>query len=69
MESVFHFICGTTGSVVCLDYFAWVAFVDSLLCTCTLGVVPIESMGGKPVAVSGADVFIMQIFLEVVVCV
>ena len=69
MESVFHFICGTTGSVVCLDCFAWVALVDSLLCTCTLGVVPIESVGGKPVAVSGTNVLIVQIFLEVVGCV
>ena len=66
MESVFHFICGTTGSVVCLDCFACVALVDSFLCTCTLGVAPIESVGGKPVIVSGAHVLIVQIFLEVV---
>ena len=51
MESAFHFICGTTGSAVCLDCFAWVALVDSLLCTCTLGVVPSESVGGGPIAV------------------
>ena len=66
MESVFHFICSTTGSVVCQDCFAWVALVDSLLCICTLGVVPIESVGGKPVAFSGTNVLTMQIFLEVV---
>ena len=29
------FNLGTTGSAVCLDCFAWVALVDSLLCTCT----------------------------------
>ena len=57
MESVFYFICGTTGSVVCLNCFACVALVDSLLNTCTLGVAPIAYVGGKPVAVSGADVF------------
>ena len=65
MESVFHFICGTTGSVVCLDCFACVALVDSFLCTCTLGVVPVESVGGKPIVVSGTDVLIVQILLEV----
>ena len=64
MESVFHFICGTTGSVVCLDCFACVALVDSFLCTCTLGVVPIEFVGGKLVVVSGANILIVQIFLE-----
>ena len=66
MKSVFHFICGTTGSVVCLDCFAWVTLVDSLLCTCTLGVVPTESVGARLVAVSGTDVLIVQIFLKVV---
>ena len=45
MESVFHFICGTTGSIVCLDCFACVTLIDSFLCMCTLGVVPIESVG------------------------
>ena len=68
MESVFHFICGITGSVVCLNCFAWVASVDSLCCTCTLGVVPTKSVSGKPVAVSGADVLILQISIEVVGC-
>ena len=28
MESAFHFICGSTGSVVCFNCFACVAFVD-----------------------------------------
>ena len=28
MESVFHFICGSTGSVVCFDFYTYVAFVD-----------------------------------------
>ena len=67
MESVFHFICGTTGSVVCLDCFACMALVDSFLCTCTLDVVPIKSVGGKLVVVSGTNVLIVQIFFEVVV--
>ena len=65
MKSVFHFICGTTGSVVCLDCFACVALVDSFL-THFLGVVSIESVGGKLVVVSGTNVLIVQIFLEVV---
>ena len=64
MGSVFHFICGTTGSAVCLDCFAWVAVVDSLLCTCTLGMVPLESVGGGPVAVSGTGVLAVQIFFQ-----
>ena len=60
MESVFHFICGTTGPVVCLDCFTCVALVDSFLCTCTLDVAPIESVGGKLVVVSGVtDVLIV----------
>ena len=66
MESVFHFICGTTGSAVCLDCFACVALVDSFFYTCTLDVVPIESVGGKLAAVSGTTVLIVQIFFEVV---
>ena len=65
MESVFHFICGTTGSVVCLDCFTCVALVDSFLCTCTLDVAPIESVGGRSVVVSGTDVLIVQILFEV----
>ena len=65
MESVFHFICGITGSVVYLDCFTCVDLVDSFWCTCTLDVVPIESMGGRSVVVSGADVLIVQIFIEV----
>ena len=32
MESVFHFICGNTNSVVCFDFFVCVALVDSVLC-------------------------------------
>ena len=64
MESVFHFIFGTTGSVVYLDCFTCVALVDSFLCTCTLDVAPIESVGGKLVAVSGTNVLIVQIFLK-----
>ena len=28
MESVFHFICGSTGSVVCFNCFTCVAFED-----------------------------------------
>ena len=66
MEFVFHFICSTTGSVVCLDCFTCVALVDSFLCTCTLGVVPVESVGGKLIVVSGTNFLIVQIFLEVV---
>ena len=65
MESVFHFICGTTGSEVCFNFFACVALIDSLLCTCTLGVVPIESLGEKLGAVSGASYLSVHIFLEV----
>ena len=53
-------------SAVCLDCFAGVTLVDSLLCTCTLGVVPAESVGGGLVAVSGADVLVVQIFFKVV---
>ena len=68
MESVFHFICGTTGSVVCLDCFAWVTLADSLLCTCTLGRVQLESVCGALVAVFGVGVLDMQIFFKVVEC-
>ena len=53
MKSVFHFICGITGSVVHLDCFAWVALVESLLCTCTLGVVPLKFLGVAPVTICG----------------
>ena len=63
MESVFHFILGMTGSSVCLDCFAWVALVDSLLCTCTLSV---EFVGGVSFAVSGMCVLSVQIFFKVV---
>ena len=66
MESVFHFICGHSGSVIYLDCFACVALVDLFLCTCTLDVTPIESMGGKLVAVSGTNVLIVQIIFELV---
>ena len=66
MGSVFHFICGITGSEVCFNCFACVAMVDSLLCTCTLGVVPIESLCEKLGAVSGTSFLSVHIFLEVV---
>ena len=64
MESVSHFICSTTGSAVCFDCFAWVTLVDSHFCTCTLDVVPTECVGGELVAVSGAGVLVVQIFLK-----
>ena len=49
-----------------LDCFAWIALVASLLCTCTLGVVPSESVVGGPVAVSGVGVLVVQIIFRVV---
>ena len=68
-ESVFHFICSITGSAVCLDCFAWVALVDSLLCTCSLGVVPVEFVGGELVAVSRVKVSsLCKYFFKMVEC-
>ena len=32
MESVFHFMCGSTGSVVCCACFAFVISVGLVLC-------------------------------------
>ena len=65
---MFHFMCGFTGSAVCLDCFTWVALVDSLLCRNTLGVVSPEFESEIPVAVSGMGVLIVQILSKVVGC-
>ena len=66
MESVFHFILGTTGSSVCFRL--GFALVDLLLCTSTLGVVPFEFVGGALIAVSGVGILFVHIFFKVVEC-
>ena len=63
MESVFHFICGSTGSVVCFDCFA---FVDPFLYRDTWGWILLMVCVALLGAVFDVGVLVIHNFLKVV---